>query len=113
METTNSKETPMTGRHPIHQVADFVQKAFLEKNFSLVDNSEGLEIEKFDITFPTWKEPEDIFGWQNDPIRLRHDCTILRTRLLPSHSSPIEDTFAAPAFWLMVMCIKRTKCAKT
>jgi hypothetical protein len=86
MEKIEEKGTNnMTGRHPIHQAADKLKKAFLKLGFRIVDNGEGPEVEKADVTFATWKEPKEIFSWQSNPLYMRYGCTILRTRLLPSH----------------------------
>jgi len=32
--------------------------------FQFVDNGEGLEVEEPGVTFATWDEPADVFGWQ-------------------------------------------------
>lgn len=74
----------MTGRHPVYQVADRMKRVFSDLHFEFVDNGEGLEIEEADVSFPTWGEPQETYGWQNHPIKMRKGLTVLRTRILPA-----------------------------
>ncbi|MCL2528970.1 MAG: hypothetical protein FWE41_01355 [Coriobacteriia bacterium] len=73
----------MLGRHPLHQAADRLKRAFRQLDFELIDNGEGLEIESFDLTYATWAEPGELFDWQSSPLKLRHGYSVLRTRILP------------------------------
>jgi phenylalanyl-tRNA synthetase alpha subunit len=84
---TPGKDAEMTGsfyRHPLYLAADKLKTAFFMLGFKFADNGEGLEIEKPDVTFATWEEPADMFGWQKDPIYLGDGTTLLRTRILPA-----------------------------
>jgi hypothetical protein len=83
----NAKGVDMTdsfNRHPLYLAADKLKTAFFMLGFTFADNGEGLEIEESNITFATWEEPADIFGWQSDPIYLGDGSTLLRTRILPA-----------------------------
>jgi hypothetical protein len=82
-----SEQSPPTGsffRHPLYLAADKLKTAFFMLGFEFADNGEGLEIEKADVTFATWEEPADIFGWQSDPVYLGDGNALLRTRILPA-----------------------------
>ncbi|MGD0876974.1 MAG: FAD-dependent oxidoreductase [Anaerolineales bacterium] len=74
----------VSGRHPLYQAADKLKAAFLHLGYRLTDDGDGPEIEEVGVTFPTWKEPEEQFGWQNNPVLLADCSTLLRTRLLPA-----------------------------
>ena len=98
MENGIEMKRKVTGRHPVYQAADKLKLAFQKSGFRLVDNGEGLEIEKADVTFPTWTEPQELFGWQNAPLKMRLGYTILRTRLLPAHLRSLKP---CPPFKLL------------
>lgn len=72
------------GRHPLYQGADKLKAAFLQLSFQLADDGDNPEIEEAGVTFPTWEEPEEAFGWQKNPVLLTDCRTLLRTRLLPA-----------------------------
>jgi hypothetical protein len=89
----NAKDAELSGsfnRHPLYLAADKLKTAFFMLGFTFADNGEGPEIEKADVTFATWEEPADIFGWQSDPVYLGDGSTLLRTRILPAHLRAIE-----------------------
>lgn len=71
-------------RHPLYLAADKLKTAFHMLGFQLVDNAEGPEVEMADVTFATWEEPAQLFGWQSDPIYLGEGDVLLRPRLLPA-----------------------------
>lgn len=98
MIEVNEIKNNMTGRHPIHQAADKLKKEFLKLGFRFVDNGEGPEVEKADVTFATWREPQELFGWQNAPLKMRFGHTVLRTRLLPAHLRTLKQ---CPPFRLL------------
>jgi hypothetical protein len=74
----------MANLHPVRQAADRLMRVFSALGFCVADNGENLEVETYDTTFSTWKEPED-FSWQNAPLSFRQGRAFLRTRLLPTH----------------------------
>ena len=98
MKNLNGIKRNITGRHPIYQGADKIKRAFLQLGFQLIDNGEGLEIEKADVTFATWAEPPELFAWQNAPLKMRQGHTNLRTRLLPAH---LQNLKQRPPFRLL------------
>jgi len=77
-------------RHPLSQAADKLKETFRLMGFQFVDNGEGLEVEEPGVTFATWDEPADVFGWQNDPILLGEGNVLIRTRILPAHLRALE-----------------------
>ncbi len=107
MENANEINRNITGRHPIYQAADRLKQAFLKDGFHLVDNGEGFEIEKADVSFATWNEPQELLGWQNAPLKMRHGYTILRTRLLPSHLRNLKQ---CPPFRILAFGRVYQKC---
>ena len=77
-------------RHPLSQAADKLKEAFHLMGFRFEDNGEGLEVEEPSVTFATWEEPADAFGWQSDPILLGEGSLLVRTRILPAHLRALE-----------------------
>jgi hypothetical protein len=57
-----------------------------------MDNGEGLEVEHAGVTFPTWQEPSDLFGWQSEPLTTREGQSLLRTRILPAQIRALDLT---------------------
>lgn len=80
-------------RHPLYIVADELKDTFFKLGFQFLDNGEGREAEASGVSFATWAEPVELFGWQNDPIAIADSDIVMRTRLLPAHLKNNEFRF--------------------
>lgn len=96
-QTAQPAKTPADGaytRHPLYLSADVLKNAFHQLGFDFLDNGDGLEAELADVTFATWEEPEEFFGWVNDPIYLKEGGSLLRTRILPAQLPTLKQNKA-------------------
>ncbi|MDR1183986.1 MAG: hypothetical protein LBK67_04230 [Coriobacteriales bacterium] len=88
----SAEKSSSYSRHPLYLASDRLKQAFNLLDFRFIDNGEGFEVEHAGVTFPTWQEPSDLFGWQSDPLMTREGQSLLRTRILPAQIKALDVT---------------------